>query len=100
MLKHKTSLSKRILLSVVCVSMGFTSIASAQAKLYRYINEQGNVVIDYTIPADYVSKGYEILNSNGQVIDKIEPEATGEELARKQIPVSYTHLTLPTICSV
>lgn len=85
MLKHKTSLGKIILLSVVCASIGLTSIANAQTKLYRYLNEQGVVVIDYSIPADYVSKGYDILNSNGQVLEKIEPEATGEELAQKQL---------------
>lgn len=84
MLKQRTSLGKVLLLCSAWAIVALASVTSAQTKLYRYINDRGVVVIDYTIPSEYVPKGYEVLNSNGQVIEKIEPEPTGEELAQKQ----------------
>ena len=35
-----------------------------------------------------------------QTLDLIEACGDGEAFCRSNIPVSYTHLTLPTICSV
>ena len=35
---------------------------AAAADLYRYINDEGNVVVDYTVPPEFVSRGYEVLN--------------------------------------
>ena len=34
------------------------------------------------------------------LVDKVEEYRSTEEAMRKALPVSYTHLTLPTICSV
>ena len=35
------------------------------AELYRYQNEAGITVVDWAIPAAYVSSGYEVLNESG-----------------------------------
>mgnify|MGYP003630031935 CR=1 FL=1 len=51
-----------------------------QAKeLYRYRNAEGNVVVDYQVPAEYVGKGYEVLNDEGMVIRVVPRELTEEE---------------------
>ena len=42
--------------------------AAQSAELYRYQNEDGITVVDWAIPADYVSAGYEVLNESGQVV--------------------------------
>jgi hypothetical protein len=47
--------------------------------LYRYINSDGVTVVDYQVPAEYVSKGYEILNADGMVIRVVPRELTEEE---------------------
>ncbi len=47
--------------------------------MYRYINDQGNVVIDYQVPASDIKKGYEILNEEGVVLRVIPRELTAEE---------------------
>jgi hypothetical protein len=36
-------------------------------------------VVDYQVPADYVGKGYEVLNSDGMVIQVVPRELTEEE---------------------
>ena len=47
--------------------------------LYRYINDQGNVVVGFTVPKDDVKKGYEVLNDDGIVIDVVPREMSAEE---------------------
>lgn len=53
---------------------------SAQSRnLYRYHNDEGNVVVDFQVPAEYVSRGYEVINSKGVVIKVVPRELTEEE---------------------
>ncbi len=49
--------------------------------LYRYVNENGITVIDYTIPPQYVQQGYEILNRDGSLHRVVPRTLTQEELA-------------------
>lgn len=58
--------------------------AFADGNLVRYTNEKGNVVIDYTIPAEYVSRGYEIITPSGKVVDVIPPALTPDEIAKQK----------------
>ena len=57
--------------------------ASAQGReLYRYTDENGNVVVGYQIPPGYVAGGYEVLNDEGVVIRVVPPAPTeAEQLA-------------------
>ncbi|MEK9933626.1 MAG: hypothetical protein VW555_02825, partial [Luminiphilus sp.] len=53
------------------------------AELYRYQNEDGITVVDWAIPADYVSSGYEVLNESGQVVRVVAPVKTESELEKE-----------------
>ncbi|GAB2514472.1 hypothetical protein [Microbulbifer agarilyticus] len=53
-------------------------------KLYRYTNEHGVQVLDDVVPPRYVAGGYEVLTVSGRVLEVVEPELTGPELAEKQ----------------
>lgn len=52
----------------------------AEGNLYRYTGEKG-LVIDDHVPPEYVPKGYEVLNSQGFVIDTVLPALSAEEKA-------------------
>jgi len=52
------------------------------AELYRYHNDAGVTVVDWAIPAAYVSSGYEVLNESGQVVRVVPPAKTDTELER------------------
>lgn len=52
-------------------------------QLYRYRNADDVVVVDYKVPAEYVSKGYEVLNDEGIVIRVVPRELTEEERTAK-----------------
>ena len=57
----------------------FVLVPAAQARdLYRYTNEEGNVVVGYQIPPRYVAGGYEVLNDEG-VVTRVVPPALSEE---------------------
>ena len=49
------------------------------ANLYRYTNADGVTVVDYQVPAQFVGRGYEILNRDGVVVRVVPRELTDEE---------------------
>lgn len=51
------------------------------SELYRYRNKEGNIVVDYRIPPEYVAGGYEVLNENGVVVRVVPRSPTAEERA-------------------
>jgi len=58
--------------------------ASASASIYRYIDENGQVVISNTIPQAASKRGYDILNNKGRVIETVDPAPTAEEIAARE----------------
>lgn len=56
---------------------------AAPGTLYRYKDEQGNVVLNSTVPSEFVAKGYEVLNAQGRVIEKVPPALTPEQKAQR-----------------
>lgn len=54
---------------LVCVG-----VQAQERTLYRYTNAQGNKVVAHRVPPEYVADGYEILSSNGTLIDVVPPE--------------------------
>lgn len=57
----------------------------AASELYRYVNDQGVMVLDrHGVPARFIGKGYEVLNSQGRVIRVVPPALTAEQHQRLQ----------------
>lgn len=69
---------------LITVALLLTVSCSALAgNLYRYENDQGVLVIDHTVPPEFVHKGYDIINTNGRLIQRVPRALTPEELAAK-----------------
>ncbi len=62
------------------LAVGASAVLSSDF-LYRYVNDEGVTVINYSIPPEYVHKGYEILNADGSVHRVVPRSLTAEELA-------------------
>lgn len=58
--------------------------ATASANTYRYTDADGQVVISDTIPQAASKRGYDILNSNGRVVETVDPAPTAEEIAARE----------------
>ncbi|MCB1674720.1 MAG: hypothetical protein KDI01_00410 [Halioglobus sp.] len=48
-------------------------------ELYRYRNAEGNVVVDFMVPAEYVANGYEVINDEGVVVKVVPRQLTEDE---------------------
>lgn len=66
----------------LALSIGMT--AKAEAGMYRYTDEKGQMVISNTIPQQATKRGYDILNSNARVIETIPPAPTSDEIAARE----------------
>jgi hypothetical protein len=76
------SLSRAFLCTVLLLSL---PQASYSRDLYRYTNDEGNMVVDDRIPTEYASRGYEILNEEGVVTKVVPRELTEEELKQRGV---------------
>ncbi|QFS85659.1 MULTISPECIES: DUF4124 domain-containing protein [Marinobacter] len=77
----------RVSKSTVIASLaaaGLLLSASVQANMYRYTDDNGQLVISSTIPQEATKRGYDILSTNGRVIETIPPAPTAEEIAARE----------------
>jgi len=91
-----TLLGKACLASMLLLALTVSGHASAERALYRYTDDDGIKVINHYIPPSYAQKGYEILNSIGQVT-KVVPAAPTESemeaaLAQQKIREDFSRL--------
>lgn len=69
--------SRRVCLASLGLLLVATTVSAAD--LYRYRNDQGNLVINHTVPPQFAKNGYELIDSNGRVIERVEPQAVKTE---------------------
>jgi chromosome segregation ATPase len=62
----------------------FAIAIEASTVLYRYKDDNGGVVMGVTVPPEFAKNGYEVLNSNGRVIQTIDPALTPEQIEQKR----------------
>jgi hypothetical protein len=56
------------------------AVDASGVRLYRYIDNRGVTVLDRQgVPPEYVGKGYEVLNSQGRVVQVVPPALTAEQ---------------------
>lgn len=57
---------------------------SAEARQYfRYKDDDGQIVINSSIPPEFVRRGYEIVDDKGIVLRVVEPQLSEEEINRR-----------------
>jgi hypothetical protein len=70
---------------VTLAAMASVFVAADKRLLYRYVNEEGVTVIDYSVPPDAVSRGYEVINPDGTVRRVVPRTLTAEERAVAEV---------------
>ncbi len=66
-----------LLLAVFSASLLSSSLWAQE--LYRYRDANGITRMEPSIPAEYVDKGYEVLNSQGMLIERVPPRQLSSE---------------------
>lgn len=57
---------------------------AAKNQMFRYTDSAGNVILDDAITPEAITQGYEILNSQGIVIQTVPPAKTKEQLEQER----------------
>lgn len=68
--------------TALALALGFST--QVAANMYRYSDENGQIVISNTIPQEATKRGYDILSNSGRVIETIPPAPTEEEIAARE----------------
>jgi hypothetical protein len=69
----------RISITLLCLSMVFSTFATAQERTYRWKDDEGNVHFGRTIPPEYATRPYEVLNKAGQVIERVDDPISSQK---------------------
>lgn len=72
-------MQKRLWYPVVVFLLGGAAMVADAAELYRYVNDKGVTVLDRSVPPQYVSRGYEVLDMDGRVKQVIPAAPSREE---------------------
>jgi len=78
--KQRSSKSQMQLAAIICL-LTFGSDNVQAGKLYKIINERGNVELKATLSAKEAKRGYSVMSSDGQLLEIVEPEMSAEEYA-------------------
>ncbi len=62
----------------------FVLSATAQARLYKWVDEEGNVHYTDKIPPAQVERGHDTLSDKGIRVDSVAPAMTAEEIQREK----------------
>ncbi len=80
----------KALLTVLLACLG-VSVAFAQAKpceWYQFENDDGVVVMAYSIPPNLVHKGYSCIDKDGAIVKEVARELTPDEIAKRDSDVA------------
>lgn len=78
---------------VLGATLAATLSSVAQAReLYRYYNDEGNLVVNFKVPVEYAGKGYEVINDEGVVIRVVPRDLTEEEKKVQDAQIRLEHL--------
>ncbi len=71
----------------LCAAIGLMATLSCVAEVnieyYRYTDSKGNLVIDRSIPSEFVAKGYDVIDEHGELVRQVPRALTPEERAVK-----------------
>ncbi|MDG2278408.1 MAG: hypothetical protein P8L31_10660, partial [Pseudomonadales bacterium] len=75
---------KRGVLALLTLSLLIWVANGHAARFFRYIDENGKLVLSGSIPNDRVKYGYEVVDESARVLQKIEPQLTEAQYQEKR----------------
>lgn len=78
-------MQKRIWYPAIALLLGGAVTIADAAELYRYVNDKGVTVLDRSVPPQYVSRGYEVLDRDGRVKQVVPAALSPEERQAQRV---------------
>lgn len=75
----------KVTVRLVVIMVGMVVVRAESAELYKYIDENGVTVLESTVPARYLKRGYTILSLDGRVLEVVPRALTAQETAEKEM---------------
>jgi len=66
------------------IVVGALAPSAGAAELFRFVNEEGVVVITSTLPPRYANRGYTVIDARGRVVREVPRELTPNEIERRE----------------
>ncbi|MGK0258126.1 MAG: putative metalloendopeptidase [Candidatus Azotimanducaceae bacterium] len=70
------------IISSICVML-LVSQTAYGARFFRYVDDDGRLVLSHTIPNDRVKLGYDIVDENARVMQRIAPQLSKDEYEKQ-----------------
>lgn len=70
---------KRVWYPALGLLLGGVVLSTDATELYRYVNDKGVTVLDRSVPPQFVSRGYEVLDKDGRVKQVVPAAPSPEE---------------------
>lgn len=74
----------KVIIITALLFVGISGNVLAKKKLYKWVDEEGQVHYSDRVPADQIKKKHEELSEQGVVLEKIENARTKEEFAAER----------------
>ena len=88
----RTTIKQAVSGFCIIILLVASSSIYAGGQLYRYLNDNGVLVIDDKVPPAYASKGYDILSRGGALIRRVPRQLSKEELLLRNTDESGAYL--------
>lgn len=72
--------SLRCALFLILALAATASVQAQSRQMYRYTNGEGNQVVDFQVPPEFVASGYEVLSSTGALLSVVPKQLEAGEL--------------------
>lgn len=78
------TLRARLGLCLILGSILVSASHAAEKLLFRYLDEQGQLVLNDTLPPAAASRGYEVIRPDGTLVKSVEPAVSDDEAEENQ----------------
>jgi hypothetical protein len=75
---------RKLIITVALVALSSSVFARDEQKVYKWVDEDGNVFFSDKIPADAAERPKDVLNDRGVTIDNLEGKKTPEQLEQER----------------
>lgn len=75
-------MSKRLIALLLTLSL--IPLAAEARQFFRYKDADGQIVINSSIPPEFVKNGYEIIDDKGVVLREVAPQLSEEEIRKRR----------------